>query len=390
MDVLTIIIMIVLFILAMLFVFSTALLTPYIGKKNLISVILLGLIVGLASGAFLLTPIVGDIPDFTRVIVEESVDGTDVIELDLSTNGNLTQIIQNISSITGVESVDYDGITIKIDEDFDSDTEKRLIKQSINDSNKDISNVIEIDDKTFLVEIAENGDPQGVLNSIYSTFSYATYTHLRYTSMGANATVQANNVTKILNAISENEVVVLNVTGPTETQNAFLSQFMPTGTNVILASGVLGIIVAIAGFFVDSLITFINNFRKKRKKKPTEQEKIKRKVVPGTDTKGSPRRNRRRKSNSIDIFDESFDESPKQNIGSNKRFKQLTVDDFKSEDEIKNVKKEKSKKRFSLFNRSSKSESKSENKTEQKKESRRENKKSKKRGTPRFRPKRKN
>ena len=147
MDVLTIIIMIVLFILAMLFVFSTALLTPYIGKKNLISVILLGLIVGLASGAFLLTPIVGDIPDFTRVIVEESVDGTDVIELDLSTNGNLTQIIQNISSITGVESVDYDGITIKIDEDFDSDTEKRLIKQSINDSNKDISNVIDIDDK---------------------------------------------------------------------------------------------------------------------------------------------------------------------------------------------------------------------------------------------------
>ena len=386
MDALTIIIMIVLFILAMLFVFSTALLTPYIGKKNLISVILLGLIVGLAAGAFLLTPIMDDIPDFTRTIVEESVDGTDVIELDLSTNGNLTQIIQNISSINGVESVDYKGILIKIDEDFDSNTEKRLITRAINNSNQDISNVIEIDDKTFLVEIAENGDPQGVLNSIYSTFSHETYTHLRYTAMNANATVQANNVTKILNAISENEVVVLNVTGPTESQNAFFSQFMPSGTNVILASGILGVIVAVAGFFVDSLITFINNFRKKRKKKPTEREKIKRKVVPGTDTKGSPRRNRRRKSNSIDIFDESFDESPKQNIGSNKRFKQLTVDDFKSDDEIKTTEKEKSKSRFSLFNRSSKSEI----EPKQKKESRKENKKSKKLGTPRFRPKRRN
>ena len=386
MDALTIIIMIVLFILAMLFVFSTALLTPYIGKKNLISVILLGLIVGLAAGAFLLTPIMDDIPDFTRTIVEESVDGTDVIELDLSTNGNLTQIIQNISSINGVESVDYKGILIKIDEDFDSNTEKRLITRAINNSNQDISNVIEIDDKTFLVEIAENGDPQGVLNSIYSTFSHETYTHLRYTAMNANATVQANNVTKILNAISENEVVVLNVTGPTESQNAFFSQFMPSGTNVILASGILGVIVAVAGFFVDSLITFINNFRKKRKKKPTEREKIKRKVVPGTDTKGSPRRNRRRKSNSIDIFDESFDESPKQNIGSNKRFKQLTVDDFKSDDEIKTTEKEKSKSRFSLFNRSSKSET----EPKQKKESRKENKKSKKLGTPRFRPKRRN
>ncbi len=387
MDALTIIIMIVLFILAMLFVFSTALLTPYIGKKNLISVILLGLIVGLAAGAFLLTPIMEDIPDFTRTIVEESVDGTDVIELDLSTNGNLTQIIENISSIGGVEKVDYQGITIKIDEQFDSDTEKRLITQAINNSNKDISNVIEEDEDTFLVEIAEGGDPQEVLNSIYNTFSHETYTHLRYTAMNANATVQANNVTKILNKISENDVVVLNVTGPTETQNAFFSQFMPSGTNVILASGILGIIVAAAGFFVDSLITIINNFRKKRKKKPSEQEKIKRKVVPGTETKGSPRRNRRRrKSNSIDIFDESFDESPKQNIGSNKRFKQLTVDDFKSEDEIKTTTEEKSKKGFSLFNRSSKADK----KPKQKKESRKENKKSKNRGTPRFRPKRKN
>lgn len=382
MDALTIIIMMVLFILAMLFVFSTALLTPYIGKKNLISVILLGLIVGLAAGAFLLTPIMEDIPDFTRTIVEESVDGTDVIELDLSTNGNLTQIIENISSISGVEKVDYNGIRIKIDEEFDSDTEKRLLTQALNNSNENITDIIEEENNTFLVVIGEGGDPQGVLNSIYTTFSYETYTHLRYTSMSANATVQANNVTKILNKISENDVVVLNVTGPTETQIAFLNKFMPSGINIVLFSGLLGIIVAAAGFFVDSLITFVNNFRKKRKKKPSEQEKIKRKVVPGTDGKGSPRRNRRRKANSIDIFDESFDESPKQNIGSNKRFKQLTVDDFKSEDEIKSEKEEKTKKGFSLFNRSSKSE-----KPKQKKESRTRNKRSKNSGTPRFRPK---
>lgn len=382
MDALTIIIMMVLFILAMLFVFSTALLTPYIGKKNLISVILLGLIVGLAAGAFLLTPIMDDIPDFTRTIVEESVDGTDVIELDLSTNGNLTQIIENISSISGVEKVDYNGIRIKIDEEFDSDTEKRLLTQALNNSNENITDIIEEENNTFLVVIGEGGDPQGVLNSIYTTFSYETYTHLRYTSMSANATVQANNVTKILNKISENDVVVLNVTGPTETQIAFLNKFMPSGINIVLFSGLLGIIVAAAGFFVDSLITFVNNFRKKRKKKPSEQEKIKRKVVPGTEGKGSPRRNRRRKANSIDIFDESFDESPKQNIGSNKRFKQLTVDDFKSEDEIKSEKEEKTKKGFSLFNRSSKSE-----KPKQKKESRTRNKRSKNSGTPRFRPK---
>lgn len=381
MDALTIIIMIVLFVLAMLFVFSTALLTPYIGKKNLISVILLGLIVGLAAGAFLLMPIADDMPDFTRTLVEESVDGNDIVELDLSTNGNLTQIIQNISSIEGVEKVDYTGITVKIDEDFDSDTEKRLIMQALNNSDSGITNVLDQGEKTFFIVMADDADPQSVLSSVYKTFSRETYTHLKYTAMQANATVKANDVTHILNQISQNDVVVLNVTGPTETQSAILNQFIPTGNNVILVSGILGVIVAMAGFFVDTLMSFMGNLKKKRNKKPSRRENIKRKVVPGTEKqKGSPRRNRRKKQKSIDIFDDSFENSPKQNIGSNKRFKQLTVDDFKTEE--KQTKKEKTKKRFS-FGRSSKNEKKTVEKTESEKKST-----NSKRGAPRFRPKR--
>ena len=155
MDALTIIIMIVLFILAMLFVFSTALLTPYIGKKNLISVILLGLIVGLAGGAFLLSPIVGDLPDFTRTIVEESTVGSDVVTMDISTNTNLTQTIQNITAINGVEKLDYQGIIIKIDEEFDSDYERNLIMQALNNSNENITNVVETQNNTFLIKIKE-------------------------------------------------------------------------------------------------------------------------------------------------------------------------------------------------------------------------------------------
>lgn len=378
MDALTIIIMVVLFILAMLFVFSTALLTPYIGKKNLISVILLGLIVGVAAGAFLLTPIVGDIPDFTRTIVEESVSGSDVIELDLSTNGNLTQIINNISSIEGVESVDYTGITIKIDEEFDSNTEKVLITRALNNSNEQIENIIDEGDNTFFVLMKEGADPQGVLTSIYTTFSHETYTHLRYTAMQANVTVQANHVTQIMNQITQNEVVILNVSGPTETQSAALNRIIPNEGNVIVVSGILGVIVAAAGFFVDSLITFINNFRKKRKKKPSQRENIKRKVVPGTQQKGSPRRNRRKKQKSIDIFDSSFDNSPKQNIGSNKRFKQLTDEDLKEK-----TKKQESK-GFSFLNRNKKQDKKTVQKTKKQETTRNNNKKA-----PRFRPKRK-
>ncbi|RAP50344.1 MAG: hypothetical protein BZ136_01615 [Methanosphaera sp. rholeuAM74] len=388
MDVLTIIIVLILFILAMIFVFSTALLTPYIGKKNLVSVILLGLVVGLVGGTFLLSPIVNDLPDFTRTLVEESVDGTDNIGLELSTNGNLTEILHNISSINGVESVNYEGITFKITSEFETPNDRERFKEAITSSNENITDLIEVDNETFLVKIAENGEPQGVLDSIYSTFSHNTYIHLKYTSMQANATVKASNVTKIMDELKKSDVVILNVTGPTEDMVNTINKYLPNEVNVILLSGLLGVVVAIAGFFVDSIFTFTSNFRRKRRNKPTDRERIKRKVVPGTERRTAPGRNRRKPNpNSIDIFDDSFDESPKQNIGSNRRFRQVT-----NEDNLKESGKSKDKKsggRFSkMFNRSSSKKS-SEEKIVKEKASDKKVKAKNKRKVPRVRPKRK-
>lgn len=373
MDALTIIIMLILFVLAMVFIFSTALLTPYLGKKNLISVILLGLVVGLVGGAFLLSPIVDDIPDFTRTIIEESVDGTDLMELDLSTNGNLTQIIQNISSISGVQNVSYEGIKIKIDENFTLPSDKNRLVTALNNSNENISSVDEIGEKEFLVRIKEGGDPQSVLTSIYKTFSTETYTHLRYTSMQANATITANNITKVMSAVNNNGAVILNVTGPTEDQIASVQKLIPDKTNVIIFSGILGVIIAIAGFFIDSIFTFTSKSKKKARKNISQRDKIKRKTVPRTFTNSNAS-----KRNSIDIFDDSFDDSSKQTIGSNKNFKQISDDDLKSKNKDKSKSKSEIGKLSGLFGGLSNSNKKDKS-----------NKEHSKRKAPKIRPKRK-
>ncbi|RAP54285.1 MAG: hypothetical protein BZ137_02995 [Methanosphaera sp. rholeuAM130] len=384
MDVITVIIMFVLFLLAMIFVFSSALLTPYIGKKNLITVVVLGLVVGIVAGAFLAAPIVEDLPDFTRTLVEESVAGTDVVELELSTNGNITEIINNISSIEGVEKVDYNGITFKIDEPFSTDTDKVRFLSFLNGTNANITDIDELSNDTYYVYMEKDCDPQGVLDSIYYTFGQQTYTHLKYTSMQANATVKANNITNIISAIGENDAVVLNITGPTEDMINQINKYLPNQLNAVIFSGVLGVLVALAGFFVDSIFNLINNFRKKRNTS-SDRERIKRKVVPGTENR--QRRSRKVNKDSIDIFDDSFDDSPKQTIGSNKRFKQLTVEDLK-EKTIKNSKQEsdkKTKKGFSLnpFKKSSKNDAEMVEKDTMK------TSKTNKRKAPHVRPKRK-
>ena len=392
MDALTIVIMLILFVIAMIFVFSTALLTPYIGKKNLITVVLLGLIVGVVGGAFLLSPIMDDVPDFTRTLVEDSVTGSDVIEMDLSTNGNLTEIIQNISSIHGVQKVEYEGITIKVDGNFDSNNAQSNFETAINNSNDNIVSVEDTGNNTFFVRISEGGDPQAVLNSIYGVFSEGTYTNLRYTAMTANATVEANNVTNIMSAISQNNAMIVNVSGPTEDRTNAINQYMPDKTNVILISGIIGVIVALAGFFIDSIYTFRNNRKRRNSRRETSRDRIKRKTVPGTGQKNNSKNRRRSKNDkvprkdSIDIFDDSFDQSPKQNIGSNKNFKELSEDDLKTREKTDENKGGRFSGLSNIFRRSSGNNKKSKPRKQEKEE--KHNNSSKERKVPRIKPKR--
>lgn len=383
MDALTIIIMLILFIIAMIFVFSTALLTPYLGKKNLITVVLLGLVVGAVGGAFLLSPIVDDIPDFSRTIIEENIEGTDHITMGLSTNRNLTQLIENISSISGVQNVAYDGIIIRMDEPFDSQVMKTNFLTKLQNSNKYINGVDEMENNTYFIKIKEGGDPQSILDSIYEVFDTENYVHLRYTSMDANATVSANNVTKIMNTISDSGAVIKNVTGPTEDQVSIINKYTPNKTDVVIIAAIFGVVVSLVGFFIDSL----NSMRKRRKtgKKQTTKEQIKRKTVPKS--QHQPPNGRRRhvpKRESIDVFNEDFENSEKQHIGSNHNFKQLTKEDNLKEKPSKkqDVKDEPKTEKKSLFGRLKRS--KNDKKRNDKKE---ENKSKSQRKAPKIRPK---
>lgn len=365
MDALTIIIMLILFIIAMIFVFSTALLTPYLGKKNLISILLLGLIVGAVGGAFLLSPIVEDIPDFSRTIIEENIEGTDEISMGLSTNRNVTQLIENISSISGVQKVTYQGIEIRTDEPFESPVQQESFFSKIKASSSSIEDIEDQGNNSYFIKIKENGDPQEVLTGIYDVFGSVTYVHLRYTAMDANATVSANNVTKIMNAIQDSGAIIHSVSGPTEDQVNIVNKYTPNQTDIVIISAVLGVIVALAGFFIDSIFSFRKR-RKKEKKEPTKDQ-IKRKTVPKTQRSMPKTRSKTKKTpkrDSIDIFnDESFENSSKQNIGSNRNFKQLTKDDNLTKKSSQNDEEPK-KGRFSRF-RSDKKQDKKEEKQSQ-------------------------
>ncbi|MDO5852144.1 MAG: hypothetical protein Q4Q23_06620 [Methanobacteriaceae archaeon] len=332
MNAFMIIVMLILFILALIFVFSTALLTPYIGKKNLIAIIGLGLIVGVIGGAFLISPVVNDVPELARTIIEDTTTGTDVIELELSTNKNLTGIINNISSIDGVKSVEYDGILIKTDV-FELPTYESQILRNLNASNGNFTNIKKVGNEQYFLKMANNSDPQQALDSIYNTFKYNSYAHLKYTSMTATVEVDASKITSVMNSISKDDAVILNVSGPTEDTMSQINSLLPNSNNCIIFCGVLGVIVALIGFFIDGIFTWFNNLRHKNKKNnviSSRNKNIKRKVVPGTESQYEPKKKSR--ENKSNRFTGVFKKNKKK---SSKNTEKPSIHDFDKSEENK-------------------------------------------------------
>ena len=103
MDTLTVILMIGLFIFLLVFIFSAALLTPLIGKRNILFVIFLGFTVGAVGGAFFIAPAFDDIPVIASSIITGTSSGTDMVDINVSTDVNISDFIQSSRKLMGLK-----------------------------------------------------------------------------------------------------------------------------------------------------------------------------------------------------------------------------------------------------------------------------------------------
>ncbi|GAB4382079.1 hypothetical protein [Methanothermobacter thermautotrophicus] len=135
MDVLGVTVMLALFILLLAFIFSTGLMTPIIGKKNLLFVVFIGFIAGTVGGAFLISPVYDEIPEIARGVYISTEGGTENVTADVSTATDIMKLTEELAAQEGVVDVHSEGIVIRTDR-F-SENRKRIIEEkvSIIDSN---------------------------------------------------------------------------------------------------------------------------------------------------------------------------------------------------------------------------------------------------------------
>lgn len=269
MDILVALLMIILFIVLLVFVFSTALLTPIIGKKNLLFVVFMGFMVGIVGGAFFIAPLYDDIPQMARGYYQYTSNANETIGVDVSTNVDVNKFMDNVSKMDGVLEVYSSGIIIKTDS-FSAERQK-LIEEKIPLIDSNITSW-KVNNSGVVTLTAKKGyNPVTAINNLADWMMLTGGINVKYTMIHVTIVAQASKVNSIIDSISKEQIVVTGVQGPVEEKINWLNEVLPSKYNIILLCGFLGMITGLAGVFIDTIIAFIQDLRKKLWKRDDDE-----------------------------------------------------------------------------------------------------------------------
>lgn len=268
METLFVIIMIILFFLLMAFVFSTALLTPLIGKKNFLFVIGLGFVVGLIGGAFFIAPVYDDLPDMARALYMSTTDQQEIITINVSTDSNINQVIETVKKIPGVQSVESGEITVKTTSI--SSAWKSSLESRITSVNTNITSAKVISTDTMLIQTKPGSDPTEVIKKLKSWMVLVSGIDIKFSIVQVKLVVDASQVDQVVKQLPQGEVVITEINGPVEKEIQTLKNTLPAKNNVILFCGFLGVIVGLVGMFIDTIMSGFKGLKNRIHKKKDE------------------------------------------------------------------------------------------------------------------------
>jgi hypothetical protein len=253
------IVLIMLFFLLLAFVFSTALLTPLIGKKNFLFVIGIGFVVGLIGGAFFIAPIYDDIPDMARALYQSTSNQPEIIKINVSTDSNVNQAIADIKKIHGVQRVESGTVTVKTS--TFSNNLKNFLESRIPTSNVNITSAKVESSDTIVLQLKPGSNPTDTINMLKDWMLLVSGINLRYSIVQVSAVVDPSQVDEVRKNLPTGEVVVDSVNGPIEAQMGSLKESLPSKSEIVLFCGFLGVISGVLGMFIDTIMRGINRIK---------------------------------------------------------------------------------------------------------------------------------
>ncbi|WP_407424126.1 hypothetical protein [Methanobrevibacter sp.] len=260
MDIITTIIYIALFIIMMIFVFSIGMLKTYMPKKEVLLVLLVAFLIGSIGGAFFLEPIYKEVPSVMKVVERNMPNTDETLYLDLSSSIDLNELYQNLSNTEGFKSYDEESITIPLWK-F-SDMEQSYFERIVGNIDSHYGNYTVNQSGTITIELKDNYTATQALKSFSDWYKLVYGTSLSYAKVHSKLVIDSYNYDEFQQNLLQRGIVASALEGPIQNDLNSTSTGTISNTYFVLITGIIGVIVALMGIYVDSVVVYYRRFKK--------------------------------------------------------------------------------------------------------------------------------
>ena len=259
MDIITTIIYIVLFIIMMVFVFSIGMLKQYMPKREVLLVLVVAFLIGAIGGAFFLDPIYDELPAVASVVEKNMPDNEETLHLDLSSSIDTNKLWESLSSMEGFKSFDEVSISIPMwsfnereHDYFDS------IVGNIDSHYKGYN----VTSNSIEIVLDDNYTSSQALKSFSDWYKLVYGETISYAQIKAVLVVDSSKLDTFEQALLDKGIVASSIEGPVQDSLNNTNSSMLSNIEFTVVCGVVGVIVAIIGIYMDSIVPAYRRFRK--------------------------------------------------------------------------------------------------------------------------------
>lgn len=259
MDIITAIIYIVLFIIMMVFVFSIGMLKQYMPKREMLLVLVVAFLIGCIGGAFFLQPIYEDLPDMASIIEKNMPNNKETLYLDLSSSVDVDALRSDLSSMEGFKSFDENSISIPMW--HFNEVEHDYFEEIVGNIDSNYKNYNVTSDR-INIELEDNYTSSEALKTFSDWFKLVYGETLSYAQIHAVLVVDSNHLDDFEQALLNKGIVASSIEGPVQTSVNTTNSSMLTNLQFTLVCGGVGVIVALIGIYMDTVVPAYRRFRK--------------------------------------------------------------------------------------------------------------------------------
>ena len=248
----------------MVFVFSIGMLRQFMPKREVLLVLGVAFLIGAIGGAFFLQPIYEELPDMASTIEKSMPNNEETLYLDLSSSVDTDALRKDMSSMKGFKSFDETSISIPMW--HFNEMERDYFEDIVGNIDSNYKNYTVTEDK-IIIELADNYTASKALKTFSDWYKLVYGETLSYAQIHAVLVVDSAHLEDFEQALLNKGIVASSIEGPVQSSVNATNSSMLSNLEFTLVCGGVGVVVALIGINMDTVVPAYRRFRKTMNKK---------------------------------------------------------------------------------------------------------------------------